>query len=151
MLGSLSSEQVEIFLKENLLGRLGCTNGTDVYVVPVCYVYDGQYIFAHSKGGLKIDMMRYNPSVCLEVDKLQNLANWKSVVVQGVFEEIETDEEKQEAQEKLADHMLLLKLSDTAKPPHLSARRLHPDHAGSEDTVFYRIRIVSKSGRYERQ
>jgi nitroimidazol reductase NimA-like FMN-containing flavoprotein (pyridoxamine 5'-phosphate oxidase superfamily) len=151
MLGSLSSEQVEIFLKENLLGRLGCTNGKDVYVVPVCYVYDGQNIFAHSKGGLKIDMMRINPAVCLEVDVLKNLANWKSVVVQGVFEEIEKTEEKQEAREKLADHMLLLKLSDTAKPPHLSAQRVHPDHAGTEETIFYRIKIVSKSGRYERQ
>ncbi len=38
---------------------------------------------------MKLALMRKNPSVCFEVDDMQNMANWKSVIVQGKFEELE--------------------------------------------------------------
>ena len=33
-------------------------------------------------------MMRENPWVCVEVDHMDNLANWRSVIAWGRFEEL---------------------------------------------------------------
>ena len=40
MLGQLTNDEIEEVLKSNLLGRIGCSNGRKIYVVPVNYVYD---------------------------------------------------------------------------------------------------------------
>jgi nitroimidazol reductase NimA-like FMN-containing flavoprotein (pyridoxamine 5'-phosphate oxidase superfamily) len=32
--------------------------------------------------------MRKNPSVCLSIDNITSISNWKSVLVQGTFEEL---------------------------------------------------------------
>jgi nitroimidazol reductase NimA-like FMN-containing flavoprotein (pyridoxamine 5'-phosphate oxidase superfamily) len=69
------------------VGRLGCSTDGKMYIVPVTFVYDGTYIYAHSKEGLKIKMMRNNPSVCFEVDIIDNLTNWRSVILWGEYEE----------------------------------------------------------------
>ncbi|MEJ0105924.1 MAG: pyridoxamine 5'-phosphate oxidase family protein [Bacteroidota bacterium] len=58
MIGRLTHEQIEEVLKENVLGRIGCSDGKKIYVVPVNYIYDGKYIIAHSVMGMKIEMMR---------------------------------------------------------------------------------------------
>ena len=43
-------------------------------------------LYCHSGEGLKLQMMRANPSVCFEVDRHENLANWQSVIAQGTFD-----------------------------------------------------------------
>ena len=48
MIGKLNNEEIEEFLKENVLGRIGCHDKGKTYVVPVSYVYDGKYIIVHS-------------------------------------------------------------------------------------------------------
>ena len=68
MIGRLNDEQIDEVLRANVLGRIACTDGTKMYVVPINYVYDGKFIIAHSVAGMKIEMMRRNPEVCFEVD-----------------------------------------------------------------------------------
>jgi len=62
------------------------------YVVPVSYVYSDGALLGHSIAGLKLDMLRKNPQVCVEVDQVDDLANWRSVVAGGWFEELDGDE-----------------------------------------------------------
>ena len=82
MIRALESEEVERILRAEVLGRIGCYAGDRTYVVPVCYVYQDGSIYAHSRYGQKIEMMRQNPSVCFEVEHVEDLVNWCSAASQ---------------------------------------------------------------------
>ena len=67
MLGTLSKQEAEELLYNNLTGRIGCYANGKVYVVPISYVFDGTSIIAHSREGMKIQFMRSHPDVCQSV------------------------------------------------------------------------------------
>ena len=79
MLGTLSSAEIEDLLRAEVVARLGCHAEGRTYVVPVTYAYDADAVLVQSADGLKVRMMRQNPLVCVEVDHVDNLANWRSV------------------------------------------------------------------------
>jgi nitroimidazol reductase NimA-like FMN-containing flavoprotein (pyridoxamine 5'-phosphate oxidase superfamily) len=70
------------------LGRLACTQGARPYVVPVYFAYDHDYLYGFSTVGQKIEWMRANPLVCVEVDEVVSPEQWVSVVVFGRYEEL---------------------------------------------------------------
>ncbi|WP_431209519.1 pyridoxamine 5'-phosphate oxidase family protein [Puia sp. P3] len=80
--------ETDKLLKKEVVGRLACGEGSNIYVVPISYVYDGEYIYCHTHEGLKVEIMRRQPKVCFEVDHLRDMANWQSAVVFGTFEEL---------------------------------------------------------------
>ncbi|HPH47800.1 MAG TPA: pyridoxamine 5'-phosphate oxidase family protein, partial [Chryseolinea sp.] len=88
MIGTLNKLQIDFLLRSELLGRIGCSADGITYVIPITYVYDGKYILAHTREGTKIEMMRKNANVCFEVDRIQDMANWQSVIIQGKYEEL---------------------------------------------------------------
>ena len=92
MWGDLDKNQIDDFLKSELIGRLGCFDGNKMYVVPITYAYNNGYIYGHTKDGLKIHMMRNNPNVCFEIDWMKDMSNWKSVIVYGTFEELKGED-----------------------------------------------------------
>jgi uncharacterized protein len=151
MLGQLTNEEIEEVLKGNLLGRIGCTNGRKIYVVPVNYVYDGQYILAHSQEGLKIDMMRTNPDVCFEVDEVQNFTNWRSVILWGVYQELNDERSRYYAMKAFSERMMHIKTSFTAQL--LEVLDVPADNFQYSRTkpVIYRIVINERSGRFEKE
>ena len=91
MLGELDKLQVNNVLISQVMGRLACTDGIHPYIVPVTYAYDGEYIYGQTNKGKKLDMLRKNPNVCFEVLVLTDMANWRSVLIFGKFEELEKD------------------------------------------------------------
>lgn len=150
MVGHLTEQEIKKVLQHNVLGRIGCTDGARVYVVPITYVYDEKGIICHSRPGTKIDWMRLHPNVCFEVDEMESFSHWKSVVVQGRYQELEDETEKLEAMNIFVNRLLRIKISATAKPPELSPARQHPL---SEEIkiVIYRIVIEAMSGRFENE
>jgi uncharacterized protein len=149
MIGNLSEESMGELLTRNLLGRIGCTDGSFCYVVPVNYVYEGKFIICHSLPGMKIDMMRKNPNVCFEVDELKNFTTWKSVIIRGMYQELTDERERYAAMKLFVDRMLRLKISETAIPPEITGQRIHPRSPGNIKPVIYRILIQEMTGRYE--
>ena len=148
MVGHLTEEQIITVLKENALGRLGCSDSTQTYIVPINYYYDGEAIVMHSEVGLKINMMRQNPKVCFEVDELSDFTNWKSVVIFGRYQEIEGEDERREVMDAFVNSMMRIKLSETALLPEMHKERLHP-RTGPLETVIFKILIDKMTGRYE--
>ena len=92
MLGELSAARIERLLRSEVVGRIGCHAGGRTYVVPVTYAYQAGSVYGHTAEGLKVRMMRSNPDVCFEVDRIENLANWESVIARGRFEELRGEE-----------------------------------------------------------
>ena len=88
MLGRLSPEEIEHLLVSEITGRIGCHADGRTYVVPITYVYESGHVYCHSAEGQKIRMMRKNPEVCFEVDRVEDIGNWKSVIATGQFQEL---------------------------------------------------------------
>lgn len=151
MIGTLTGDEMEEVLAESSLGRIGCTDGDTCYVVPVSYVYDGKYIIAHSVEGKKLQFMRKKPAVCFEVEEVQSHTNWRTVIIQGRFEEITDEIERYKGMKLFVERMMKLKISASAQPPEISENRLRPPKPGGLRPVIYRIRVDSKTGRFEKQ
>ena len=81
------------------LGRLGCTMDNQPYVLPIYFIFQNDRIYAFSTLGRKIEIMRANPLVCLEVDDIRAQNHWTSVVITGRFEELTDAPEYQEERE----------------------------------------------------
>ena len=80
MFETLSDKQIINVVCNNIIGRLGCHSDGKTYVVPISFAYEGGYIYARTFEGMKIDMMRKNPEVCFQLDEMNSMADWKSVV-----------------------------------------------------------------------
>jgi nitroimidazol reductase NimA-like FMN-containing flavoprotein (pyridoxamine 5'-phosphate oxidase superfamily) len=147
MFGELKTVQIEKVIADNIIGRLGCHADGRTYVVPISYAYDGGFIYARTFEGLKISIMRKNPRVCFQIDEMENMANWKSVVTWGTFEELTNQDERNAGLQKLINRILPEISSDTVK---LSPQWPFPtdDYTKIKGIVF-RIRLTEKTGRFE--
>lgn len=150
MLGELTPEQINAVLFSEVVGRVGCYSESRTYVVPITYVFDGDAVYAHSAEGLKIKMMRANPHVCFQVDQRDNLANWRSVVAWGVYEELHGKEALDALQLLVARLMPLVTSETLGLPDHLSLATAKAV-ADAPKTVIYRIRLTERTGRFEKR
>jgi len=147
MFGELTEEQIEEVLHHHFVGRIGCHADNMTYVVPISYAYDGKYIYGHTQEGMKIKMMRKNRNICFEVDTMQNMANWQSVISWGEFEELTDERERHHALKKLHERILPLVPSMTAK---LSPEwPFAPEDINKIKGVVFRVRLTRKTGRFE--
>jgi nitroimidazol reductase NimA-like FMN-containing flavoprotein (pyridoxamine 5'-phosphate oxidase superfamily) len=73
--------------------------------------------------------MRSEPRVTFEVDEAKASDRWRSVIAEGTFEEIEDPRQREAA---------LVVIYGPTGVPDLGAQ-----------TVVFRIRLTSRSGRYE--
>jgi nitroimidazol reductase NimA-like FMN-containing flavoprotein (pyridoxamine 5'-phosphate oxidase superfamily) len=148
MLGKLSHQEIENVISHQLIGRLGCYADGKIYVVPISYAYDGEFIYAFSREGLKVEMMRKNPEVCLQIDNMGYMDNWQSVILWGQFEELTAEEERNDALVKLMNRMIPIVSSEMLRiSPHWPFPMDHPENITG---VVYRIRITEKTGRFEK-
>ncbi len=148
MFGILTDQEIDTFLSSQLIGHLGYHADGVTSVVPMSYSYNNGAIYAHSREGNKISTMRSNPRVCFQVDDTHNLSEWKSVVCQGIFEELVMPEQQQEALRFLNSRKFPMNNSETM---HLGADWPFPEKSVSAvGGVFFRIRILEKTGRFEK-
>jgi|SRR5947208_1924862 uncharacterized protein len=70
------------------IGRLGCSLNDQPYVVPVGIAYETDCIYVFSTLGQKIEWMRANPKVCVQVDEVNGQSDWVSVIANGEYEEL---------------------------------------------------------------
>ncbi len=147
MFGELNQKEIEEVLHQQVIGRVGCHADNITYVVPISYAYDGQYIYGYTQEGMKIKMMRKNRSVCFEVDTMQNMAHWQSVISWGEFEELTNETERHNALLKLHERILPLVPSATTK---LSPEwPFSPTDINAIKGVVFRFRLIKKTGRFE--
>ena len=140
MLGELDSAQIEDLLHSEVIARIGCISEGRVYVVPVSYVYDGTYIWGHGMDGAKLSAMRSDPRVCVEVEHVDDLSNWRSVIAWGTFEECRGADWDTGMALLVERIMPLLKF-----PPHQPP----PEPSGPRHGTVYRIKLGHRTGRFE--
>jgi nitroimidazol reductase NimA-like FMN-containing flavoprotein (pyridoxamine 5'-phosphate oxidase superfamily) len=146
MLGELTEKQCLQVLQNEVVGRIGCYGEGKVYVVPVTYAFDGKFIYAHSKEGRKIQLMRKNPHVCFQVDRIENMAQWRSVVAWGEYEELEI-EDYEMGMKILKDRLTPLLISESVRPTH----GMGPEVVVKQTkAIVFRISVQEITGRFEK-
>lgn len=84
------------------VGRLGCAKDLQPYVVPISIAYSDSYIYSFSTVGMKIEWMRLNPRVCVEVEDVTSIQDWRTVVIFGTYHELTDLSAKRSAHAMLA-------------------------------------------------
>jgi nitroimidazol reductase NimA-like FMN-containing flavoprotein (pyridoxamine 5'-phosphate oxidase superfamily) len=149
MRGELSSDEIEELLRSETIGRIGCHARGMNYVVPVTYVFYDGCVYGHSSPGRKIRIMRANPAVCFEIDRVVHVGDWMSVIAWGTYEEL-TGEESLSAMNLLIER-LRKDLRGSEHPSYvLRTIASSPPDPDSEWIVLYRIRLTKVKGRFER-
>ena len=69
---SLLEKERQELLTSARIGRLGCVNDGEPYVVPINYFFEGGSVYSHSLPGHKIEILRSHPRACLQVDDIEN-------------------------------------------------------------------------------
>ncbi len=142
MFGTLDESDIDLLLKYQVVGRIGCHDDGLTYVVPIGYAYDGESVFMHTHEGMKVDLMRKNPEVCFQVEEIANMANWKSVIAWGRFEELTDVFQRNQALKLLTHRIFPLTVSKMVHTPE-----------GQEvpyvDGIIFRIKLTKKTGRFE--
>ena len=70
------------------IARLACARQNQPYIVPIRVDLEREFLYGYATLGQKIDWMRENPLVCVEIDEVVTPAQWASVVVFGLYEEL---------------------------------------------------------------
>jgi nitroimidazol reductase NimA-like FMN-containing flavoprotein (pyridoxamine 5'-phosphate oxidase superfamily) len=136
-----SQEECSDLLKRVSVGRLACSLDDQPYVVPVSFLYEGDFIYIFSTLGKKVEWMRQNPKICLQADEIGSWSNWTSVVVTGKYLELRDPyytSEREHAIEQLEQ------VTEWWRNP-LAQRREQTNDLLIE-SVFFRIDIESMSG-----
>jgi uncharacterized protein len=149
MLGELNETQIRNILTSQVVGRIGCTDGKQPYIVPVTFTYDGEYIYGQTNEGTKLNMLRKNKNVCFEVDMMTDMRNWQSVIVYGSFEELK-NKAAEKAREILFSRVFTLMTSSTVHTHEHEATGKVDDGTRIKH-VMYRIKIKKITGRFEKQ
>jgi nitroimidazol reductase NimA-like FMN-containing flavoprotein (pyridoxamine 5'-phosphate oxidase superfamily) len=89
----LSRGEIEEFLRNQRIARLGCHAGGVTYIVPLIYAYEDGAVVAVTTEGRKTAMLRENPRVCVEIDEYDadGKGSWRSVIAYGTYEELAGD------------------------------------------------------------
>lgn len=80
---AMSERDVEDLLRRVGYGHFACSRDHQPYVVPINYVYEHGEIYIYTTAGLKSEIVKLNPLVCLQVEENRPDGGWRSVVVTG--------------------------------------------------------------------
>jgi nitroimidazol reductase NimA-like FMN-containing flavoprotein (pyridoxamine 5'-phosphate oxidase superfamily) len=139
----LPIDECKTALSTAKFGRLACAHENQPFIVPVHFAADGDYVYLFSMPGQKIDWMRQNPRVCLELDAVSNQEEWTSIVALGTYEELLDTPEHQEDRRHALE---LLQVRPMWWEPSAVLPTSHADREAAPPVV-YRIHVEQVTGR----
>ncbi len=131
--------EIDALLERNHVGRLAYARGNQVDIEPIHYVFADGWIYGRTSRGSKIEATgtTWWP-VAFEVDEVDGLFDWRSVVVHGGFYAIAPDRAGETGEAWMRGIGLL--------------RRLIPETLREEDPapwrdIVFRIAVQEAEGR----
>lgn len=138
----LDRTEIDDILKRNVVGRLGYSRGNHFDIQPVHYIYADGWLYGRTSYGSKLKTLaatayRWWP-VVFQVDEVEDLFHWRSVVVRGGFYMLSRDgtDEERAAWERGVE--LMRELVPTA---------LREGDPTPFRTVIFRIAVQEVTGR----
>lgn len=125
-------------LQRHFVGRMAFARKDRVDIEPIHYVLDDQWLYGRTQPGTKLEVLTHNRWVAFEVDEVDALFDWRSVVVKGGFYILRAEGSAQEQETYRQGLDILRRLV----PETLTDADPLPDRA-----IIFRIHIDELSGR----
>lgn len=144
---NLEPQESIALLQENYLGHLAFIVNDEAFTIPITYYYhsEGNAIIGYSQPGHKIDAMRNHPTVSFQVEDVKSANNWKSVLVQGSFEEIQGTEAKFLLHKFAEGVKSIINQKENKNPQSIS--EFTSDIFTSGVTIVYLIKVLEMTGK----
>ena len=143
MIRQLTKDETTDLLEGCAYGHFGYVDGKAPTVVPINFAFKGNKLFIHTYEGTKLNCIRDNPAVCLQVEKIHSPTAWKSVVIHGKAKELSGKAEA-EAAKFVLEHYKALE----TKHGIFASIRWGQDPSEKKGVVYLEIKIEQMSGRY---
>ncbi len=91
MINILKDKDCIQLLENNYIGHMAYIYRKRPFIAPITYFFDKEnnFIIGYSAEGHKINALRKNKQVALEVSEIESVNDWNSIVVHGTFEEVD--------------------------------------------------------------
>ncbi|HEY2854267.1 MAG TPA: pyridoxamine 5'-phosphate oxidase family protein [Gemmatimonadaceae bacterium] len=134
----LTAPECEKILTRNHVGRVAFTFHDHVDLEPIHYVHARGWLHGRTAPGAKIAILRHHPWVAFEVDEVDGLFDWRSVVVHGAvyIPDPEGSPAERDAYAETLDYVR-----------ELVPAALRPADPSPERYLPFRIHIDTVSGR----
>ena len=139
--------EIENVLQSQSICRLACNDKKFPHLIPISYFYDGKYIYCQSQHGKKIELMQKDPNVTILVDIIGSMNNYKSVIVNGEYQELNGIEA--DAARKLLFEQIF-SLMTTTRIHHFQHQEVGKiDDSQRIKIIMFRIKILNSFGKKE--
>jgi uncharacterized protein len=142
----LDAAGCEEILSRGEIGRLAFSFRDQVDIRPIAYVFDPEegWIFGRMEAGEKIRTLLHHRWVAFQVDEIESLWSWSSVVIQGALHFLVPDADGVESGGP--------EIARVRERAQLALRRLFPDlgeptDPGAHRTLLFGIAPQDVSGR----
>ncbi len=134
----LDPAECTAILARHNVGRLAFSRQDRVDIEPIHYVFDSGWLYGRTQPGTKLEVITHNRWVALEVDEIDALFDWRSVVIKGGFYLLRPDGGPREVETYHKGVEILRRLVPET---------LTPADALPERAIVFRINIDELSGR----
>jgi nitroimidazol reductase NimA-like FMN-containing flavoprotein (pyridoxamine 5'-phosphate oxidase superfamily) len=81
----LSRDEIEETITRNRVGRLAFSFHDRVDIQPIHYIYERGWLYGRTSEGEKIYTLKHNQWIAFEIDEVNDLFDWRSIVIHGSF------------------------------------------------------------------
>lgn len=134
----LSYEDALAILARNQVGRLAFAHKDRIDIEPIHYAYADGWLYGRTTPGAKLEAVSHNRWVAFEVDEIEALFDWRSVVVKGSIYLLRAD--GSEAEQAQYAH-------GVAMCRQVVPEAFTPDDPLPERAILFRIHIDELTGR----
>ena len=101
----LNRDECLELLARNKVGRIAFSLRDRVDIEPLHYVLDGEWIYLRTSAGSKVATIAHNRWIAFEIDEVEELFRWRSVVVHGSIHLVTADSSGVETHEHAIEAM----------------------------------------------
>jgi nitroimidazol reductase NimA-like FMN-containing flavoprotein (pyridoxamine 5'-phosphate oxidase superfamily) len=134
----LNAKECVALLERHNVGRLAYSLKDRVDIEPIHYVHEDGWLYGRTQPGTKMEVLVHNRWVAVEVDEVDALFDWRSVVIKGGFYLLRKDGSEQEQ----AIYERGLGIIRRIVPEALTPNDPLPDRA-----ILFRIHVDEMFGR----
>jgi len=134
----LNPKECVALLERHNVGRLAYSLKDRVDIEPIHYVHEDGWLYGRTQPGTKMEVLVHNRWVAVEVDEVDALFDWRSVVIKGGFYLLRKDGSEQEQ----AIYERGLGIIRRIVPEALTSKDPLPERA-----ILFRIHVDEMFGR----
>jgi nitroimidazol reductase NimA-like FMN-containing flavoprotein (pyridoxamine 5'-phosphate oxidase superfamily) len=135
----MTRAEMEALLGSARYGHLGVSRDGHPYVAPMHYAFDGRDLYLFTTEGTKTEYIAANREVCFQVEEVEDVLRWRSVMLTGRAERLTAPEETERA-------MRLVSERNPTLAPAINRTKIGPWTRLSH-VVIFRVRAEALYGR----